>query len=212
MDEVEKLKILTLGNRDVGKSCLITRYTENKFQETYLMTVGFDVKIKDIIINNKKYKIAMYDTAGQERFKSMAYNVIKNADGILLIFSITSQDSFDSIAEWMKNIREVKSKEFPVVLLGNKIDLEDQRVISKQEGEELAKKYELPFYETSNKTGENIEKSCLDLINRIIIEKEKQKEEEKKNNKNKNNIKSNEKKKNIKLDKKKGNKKSNCSC
>ena len=82
---------------------------------------------------------------------------IKIKNIILLIFSITSQDSFDSIAEWMKNIREVKSKEFPVVLLGNKIDLEESRVISKLEGEELAKKYELPFYETSNKSGENIE-------------------------------------------------------
>ena len=169
MDEVEKLKILTLGNRDVGKSCFISRYIDDKFQETYLMTVGFDVKTKDIVLNNKNYKIAMYDTAGQERFKSMAYNVIKNSDGIILIFSITNQDSFDAIAEWMKNIRDAKPKEFPVVLLGNKIDLEDERVISKQEGEELAQKYELSFYETSNKTGENIEKSCLDLINKIII-------------------------------------------
>jgi small GTP-binding protein len=212
MNEVEKIKIFTLGNRDVGKSCFIIRYTEDKFQETYLMTVGFDVKIKDIVLNDKKYKIAMYDTAGQERFKSMVYNVIKNADGIILIFSITSQDSFDSIAEWMKNIREVKPKEFPVVLLGNKIDLEESRVISKQEGEELAQKYELSFYETSNKTGENIEKSCLDLINKIIIEKEKQKEEEKKNNKNQNKNNTNEKKKNIKLDKKNEKKTSNCSC
>ena len=182
MDEMEKLKILTLGNRDVGKSCFISRYIDDKFQETYLMTVGFDVKTKDIVLNNKSYKIAMYDTAGQERFKSMAYNVIKNSDGIILIFSITNQDSFDAIAEWMKNIRDAKPKEFPVVLLGNKIDLEDERVISKQEGEELAQKYELSFYETSNKTGENIEKSCLDLINKIIIEKEKQKEEEKRRN------------------------------
>ena len=212
MDEMEKLKILTLGNRDVGKSCFISRYTENKFQETYLMTVGFDVKTKDIVLNNKNYKIAMYDTAGQERFKSMAYNVIKNSDGIILIFSITNQDSFDAIAEWMKNIRDAKPKEFPVVLLGNKIDLEDQRVISKQEGEELAQKYELSFYETSNKTGENIEKSCLDLINKIIIEKEKQKEEEIKNNKNQNKSNNNEKKKNIKLDKKNEKKTSNCSC
>jgi len=212
MDEMEKLKILTLGNRDVGKSCFISRYIDDKFQETYLMTVGFDVKTKDIVLNNKSYKIAMYDTAGQERFKSMAYNVIKNSDGIILIFSITNQDSFDAIAEWMKNIRDAKPKEFPVVLLGNKIDLEDERVISKQEGEELAQKYELSFYETSNKTGENIEKSCLDLINKIIIEKEKQKEEEKKNNKNQNKSNTNEKKKNIKLDKKKQNKKSNCSC
>ena len=211
MNEVEKIKIFTLGNRDVGKSCFITRYTENKFQEQYLMTVGFDMKTKDIVLNDKKYKIAMYDTAGQERFKSIAYNVIKNADGIILIFSITNQDSFDSISEWMKNIREVKPKEFPVVLLGNKIDLEESRVISKQEGEELAQKYELSFYETSNKNGENIEKSCLDLINKIIIEKEKEKEEEK-NNKNQNKNNPNKNKSNIKLDKKDENKTSNCSC
>ncbi len=210
MGEPEKIKVLTLGNGDVGKSSFITRYTEDKFLETYLLTTGFDVKTKDIVLNDKKYKIALYDTAGQERYRAMAYNVIKNADGIILMFSVTSQSSFDSISEWMKNIRNMKPKEFPVILLGNKIDLEENRVISKKEGEELAQKYELSFYETSNKTGENIEKSCLDVINKIIIEKEKEKEEEKKNNKNKSNT--NDKKKNIKLDKKNENKTSNCSC
>ena len=210
MGEPEKIKVLTLGNGDVGKSSFITRYTEDKFLETYLLTTGFDVKTKDIVLNDKKYKIALYDTAGQERYRSMAYNVIKNADGIILMFSVTSQSSYDSISEWMKNIRNMKPKEFPVILLGNKIDLEENRVISKKEGEELAQKYELSFYETSNKTGENIEKSCLDVINKIIIEKEKEKEEEKKNNKNKSNT--NDKKKNIKLDKKNENKTSNCSC
>ena len=210
MGEPEKIKVLTLGNGDVGKSSFITRYTEDKFLETYLLTTGFDVKTKDIVLNDKKYKIALYDTAGQERYRAMAYNVIKNADGIILMFSVTSQSSFDSISEWMKNIRNMKPKEFPVILLGNKIDLEENRVISKKEGEELAQKYELSFYETSNKTGENIEKSCLDVINKIIIEKEKEKEEEKKNNKNKSNT--NDKKKNIKLNKKNENKTSNCSC
>ena len=211
MDEGERLRILTLGNHNVGKSCFIIRYTEEKFQESYLMTVGFDIKMKDIVLKDKKYTIALIDTAGQERFKSIAYNVIKNADGIILMYDITKQASYDSISEWMKNIREVQPKDFPIVLLGNKIDLEEKRDISKEEGEELAQKYELPFYETSNKTGENIEKSCLDLIDKIIIAKKKKKEEEKKNKKNKNKSSANEKKKNIKLDKKTNNK-SKCSC
>ena len=170
----EKIIILTLGNSSVGKTSFIQRYTNNTFQISNLTTTGYDMQRKIMKINDKTYKVDFHDTQGQERYRAISKNFIKNADGIILMYDITNQTSFDSITEWMDNIRKAKAEGFPIVLVGNKCDLEEMRVISKEEGEELAKKYELPFYETSNKDSINIEDSCLDLINKAIAEKEKE--------------------------------------
>ena len=170
----EKIIILALGNSSVGKTSFIQRYTKNTFQISNLTTTGHEMQRKIMKINDKTYKVDFHDTQGQERYRALSYNFIKNADGIILMYDITSQTSFDSISEWMDNIRKHKDEGFPIVLVGNKYDLEEDRVISKEEGEELAKKYGLPFYETSSKDNINIEESCLDLINKAIIEKEKE--------------------------------------
>jgi len=172
----EKIIILALGNSSVGKTSFIQRYTKNTFQISNLTTNGHEMQRKIMKINDKTYKVDFHDTQGQERYRALSYNFIKNADGIILMYDITSQTSFDSISEWMDNIRKHKDEGFPIVLVGNKYDLEEDRVISKEEGEELAKKYGLPFYETSNKDNINIEESCLDLINKVIIENGKESE------------------------------------
>ena len=174
-NKLKALNIIALGNSNVGKTSFIVRYTENYFRDFYLSTVGIDYKTKIITLPNKnKYKVDFYDTAGQERYKSIAVNVIKNADGIILMYDITQQNTFESISNWMENIFSQKGKDFPVVLIGNKCDLEE-RVVSKDEGEEMAKKYGLSFFESSNKTGENIEEAGMELINKIIEKKEKDK-------------------------------------
>ena len=172
-EEEIKIIILTLGNSSVGKTCFIQRYTHNTFEISNLTTTGLDMQKKIMKINDKTYKVLFYDTQGQERYKSISVNFIKNADGIILMYDITKQTTFDSISEWMVNIRKAKAEEFPVVLVGNKCDLEEKREISKEEGEDLAKKYGLPFYETSNKDNINIEESCLDLVNKAIVYREK---------------------------------------
>ena len=174
-NKLKALNIIALGNSNVGKTSFIVRYTENYFRDFYLSTVGIDYKTKIITLPNKnKYKVDFYDTAGQERYKSIAVNVIKNADGTILMYDITQQNTFESISNWMENIFSQKGKDFPVVLIGNKCDLEE-RVVSKDEGEEMAKKYGLSFFESSNKTGENIEEAGMELINKIIEKKEKDK-------------------------------------
>ena len=168
----ERINLLALGNQEVGKTTFILRFTENTFKQIYLSTCGMDMQIKYITLaDNKNYKIFFYDTAGEERFKSITFNVLKNADGIILMYDITNRKSFESIAGWMENINDKKGNNFPIVLVGNKYDLSEKRVISKKEGENLANKYKLNFFETSNKTGKNIEESCLKLIN-IILEKQ----------------------------------------
>ena len=164
----ERINIMTLGNTEVGKSCFILRFTDNIFQEIYLATVGIDFKIKTETINNKQYKLFLYDTTGQEKYKSIALNIIKNAQGIILMYDITDRESFESIPEWIKSIKDAKGSNFPMILLGNKLDKEDVRVIKEKEGKELADEYNIKFFETSNKTGINIQEAGMALVNEIL--------------------------------------------
>ena len=188
-EKLKKIKIFTLGNACVGKTCFILKFTENKYENSHIMTAGIDLKMKIIELSNKKrYNIFFYDTAGQEKFKSISANSIKSADGIILMYDITNQKSYDDISCWMNSIIEHKGKGFPMVLLGNKCDLENERIISTEEGYDLAQKYSLKFFETSNKLNTNINNAGLELIN-LIIDKNKEKfiyEENKNENENKN--------------------------
>ena len=163
-----RINIMILGNSKVGKTCFILRYTDNIFQEVYLSTIGIDFKIKTETINNKQYKIYLYDTTGQEKYKSIALNIIKNAQGIILMYDITDRESFESIPEWIKSIKDAKGSNFPMILLGNKLDKEDVRVIKEKEGKELADEYNIKFFETSNKTGINIQEAGMALVNEIL--------------------------------------------
>ena len=137
-------KIITLGDSHVGKSSLIIKFIENKFSLSYISTVGFDLKYKTLKLDDdEEIKIVIHDTAGQERFKSLAANYIKKAKGILLVYDITDKRSFESLGNWMNDIEEEEvADKVPIILVGNKSDLEEERVISKQEGEKVAK--ELP--------------------------------------------------------------------
>ena len=176
-NEYDRIKIITLGNTDVGKSCFILRFTENFFKENFLSTQGIDLKSKYITIDEKLYRVDFYDTAGQEKYKSIAYNVIKNADGILLIYDVTQIKTFESISEWIDNIEMHKQPDVQIILIGNKCDLKESRNITYDEGKELAEKYKCDFFETSNKEGTNVEEAGNALVKKIIEVREKRKKE-----------------------------------
>ena len=167
-DSEEAIAIMILGNSEVGKTSFILRFVENTFQSTYLSTVGIDFKVKNINLDNKEYKLILYDTAGQERYKSLAPNLIKKAFGIILVYDITNKSSFDSIPEIMEKVKEEKGNNFPMVLVGNKIDLEQRRDIEKEKGELLAEKNGIDFYEVSNKEGINIQEAGLAIVHKIL--------------------------------------------
>ena len=160
--------IMTLGISSVGKTSFILRFTENSFQNLFYSTVGIDFKVKIIEIKNIKYKLLFYDTAGQERFKSLAPNLIKKAHGIIIMYDITNKSSFDSIPDIIKNIKEEKGDYFPMILIGNKKDLEQDREIKKEEGEELASKNGIEYFEISNKEGTNIQEAGFAIVNKIL--------------------------------------------
>ena len=200
-----KIRIFTLGDGGVGKSCFIIKYTEDRFEENHLLTTGIDLRSKVVQLENgKTYKVDFYDTAGQERYRSISVNSIKSAEGIILMYDITKQKTYDDITEWMENVKQIKGTDFPMILIGNKSDLENQRIVSKEEGEELALKFNLKFFEISNKDGNNVKEAALEIINQIVDKKEKENNELIKDYEVLNN--------NFQLDKKKAKENKNKSC
>jgi small GTP-binding protein len=165
-----EVRLVTLGDSKVGKTSLILRYVDDEFNLNYLSTMGFDLKIKKIkLSNNKEVKVKIFDTAGQERFKSIASNYLKKAEGIILVYDITDRISFENIDNWADDINKEGENSKAIILIGNKSDKEDERAIQKEEGEKLAKNCcgGIKFYETSCQTGENVEKAINDLVNDV---------------------------------------------
>ena len=204
-NNLESIIIGCLGESGVGKTYLTRKYVHDNNVDFNIPTVGIEYfMIKKILSNGKKYKIKIYDTAGQERYKSLALNSIRHCEGVILMYDITNRKSFDSISEWTNNIYELKDHDFPFILIGNKCDLKDQREVSEEEGFEKAEKYKVTYYETSAKEGINIEKPIDELLNNIIKKYEESIDRIKE--------KSNEKVNNINLAQKKNNKRKNKCC
>ena len=167
-------KILILGDHAVGKSCFIIRYTDDTFQDVYLSTIGMDCKYKDINLENgKSIRLQIWDTAGQDRFRSLTKNLYKGASGIILIYDISQRKTFDNVKGWIESIKEEVSSKVLIVLVGNKIDKIEEREVKKVEGEDLAEELKLPFYECSALTGENINNVFLGLARKLVETKEK---------------------------------------
>ena len=172
--KVRSLKVLILGDPSVGKSCFLIRYTEDTFQDVYLSTIGMDSKYKTVDLENgKSIRLQLWDTAGQDRFRSITRNLYKGAAGIMLIYDVTSKKTFENVKNWVDSIRNEVHNKVVIVLVGNKIDKIGQREVQKEEGEDLAGEFELPFFECSSLTGENINEAFMELAKGLSEIKEK---------------------------------------
>ena len=174
---MKKIKIGTIGNTLVGKTAICRNYLGEEFSTEQMLTVGMEKFVNELELTIKENKIkthvCIYDTSGQERYETTVFNFIEKCDGVLLVYAINFKESFNDISKWVNKIRELQSDEhFPVVLIGNKIDLDNERVINKEDGEKVAKNYKFPFYETSAKTGENVKEAFQHLIDLIAEYKE----------------------------------------
>ena len=166
MSELE-FKIILVGNSSVGKSSLISKYEKRVFQDNYLSTVGMDMASKEININNKKINLKIIDTCGQERYKSIATNYYRKADGIMFVFDVTNEISFEEVKTWLLNVDNINNN-CQKILVGNKIDLENNRIINKERMENKAKELNMKYYETSAKTGQNVEEAFTELVNLLL--------------------------------------------
>lgn len=172
LDTAYKWKVVVVGEPTAGKTSLMIKYTEKKFSELYIPTVGVQVSVKDVILKPGKYELLaelnIWDIAGHSKFQSVRKIFYEGANAFLLLYDCTSQGSFDGTSYWAKDLRDVIGDQYGV-LVANKIDLEQERVISTEKGKELAKNLNLAYLETSAKTGENVTK-LFDLVSQKLLE------------------------------------------
>ncbi|KAM5198440.1 ras-related protein Rab-26 isoform 9-T9 [Hipposideros larvatus] len=151
-------KVMLVGDSGVGKTCLLVRFKDGAFLAgTFISTVGIDFRNKVLDVDGMKVKLQIWDTAGQERFRSVTHAYYRDAHALLLLYDVTNKASFDNIQAWLTEIQEYAQHNVVLMLLGNKVDSAQERVVKREDGEKLAKEYGLPFMETSAKTGLNVD-------------------------------------------------------
>ena len=178
------LKILTLGDTMVGKSSIVLRFAEDKFDDNQFATIGIDFKTKYIKIGDSSVKVLIWDTAGQEKFQNIAKQYYKGANGVLLIYDICCKKSFERVEFWLKELKENnRIDELYIYLVGNKVDMEDKREISTEKGEQYAKDNNINFIEVSAKTGKGIKelfsKAIKGSLDKVITINEKEEGDDK---------------------------------
>ena len=157
VEDLLKLKLIVVGNQSTGKSCILNRFVNETFEENYQATIGLDFQSKNITIHEQDVRLILYDTAGQEKFRSLIPMYIREAQIILFIYDVSDKESFDSIPRWIQDVLDVKNTEPVLVLIGNKIDLEKERTVTYEEGKRFAEQNNFIFQEVSAKTGKNFD-------------------------------------------------------
>eukprot|EP00352_Strombidinopsis_acuminata_P009120 CAMPEP_0176360718 /NCGR_PEP_ID=MMETSP0126-20121128/17266_1 /TAXON_ID=141414 ORGANISM="Strombidinopsis acuminatum, Strain SPMC142" /NCGR_SAMPLE_ID=MMETSP0126 /ASSEMBLY_ACC=CAM_ASM_000229 /LENGTH=205 /DNA_ID=CAMNT_0017716031 /DNA_START=138 /DNA_END=755 /DNA_ORIENTATION=+ len=166
-------KVLLIGNSGVGKSSLLVRFADDTFSENFMPTIGVDFKIRTVEVDGKTIKLQIWDTAGQERFKTITASYYKGAHGIIVTYDITDRESFNAVQTWMNEVEKNASDNISRILVGNKCDLESQRQVTKEEGQELAEHFNVRFLETSAKECMNVEDAFTmmtrEMKNRVTV-------------------------------------------
>jgi Ras-related protein Rab-11A len=160
-------KIVIIGDTNVGKSNILSRYLTNEFTSNTKSTVGVELGIKFLKIKNTSTKIQIWDTAGQERYQAITSSYFRGSDGCFIVYDITNETSFNNIEKWFDKIHEENDKEIPVIIVGNKCDLENERKVPTDKAKEKAQNLKCAFYETSALKAINIEQIFEELVNTI---------------------------------------------
>ncbi|CAO3626697.1 unnamed protein product [Cunninghamella blakesleeana] len=153
---LRKYKLVFLGEQSVGKTSLITRFMYDTFDNTYQATIGIDFLSKTMYLSDKTVRLQLWDTAGQERFRSLIPSYIRDSSVAVIVYDISSRESFVNTTKWIDDVRAERGNEAIVVLVGNKTDLNEKREVTTEEGEKRAKELNVMFIETSAKAGQNV--------------------------------------------------------
>ncbi|XP_033127118.1 ras-related protein Rab-30-like [Anneissia japonica] len=156
-------KIVLIGNAGVGKTCLVRRFTQGLFPPGQGATIGVDFMIKTLQIGGDRVKLQVWDTAGQERFRSITQSYYHSADALVMVYDVTSRESYNALPEWMKEVETYASPKIITVLVGNKTDLVSEREVKSEEGQVFADEKRIQFLETSAKEAENVDKLFIDI-------------------------------------------------
>ena len=169
MNYDDKCQLLIIGNSTVGKTSILSKYASKMFNENYIATVGLDFFTKDETIDNKIIRIKIWDTAGQERYKALTKCFFQKAQGVMVVFDVTNQKSFDDLKFWLDSIKtHIYDDDYvPIVIIGNKIDLQ-KRVVQKKDAIDFAEKNNYHYYETSAKTGDGVDNAIKELVKSVM--------------------------------------------
>jgi len=161
-------KLVLIGDSGVGKSCLLLRFADDNFTDSYISTIGVDFRFRTITIDKKTVKLQIWDTAGQERFRTITSAYYRGADGIIMVYDVTSQESFDHVEAWLSEVDRYANENTSKLLLGNKADLQDERQVTEETGHKFAEKLGIPFLETSAKTAVGVDQAFLTMAKELI--------------------------------------------
>jgi len=160
-------KLLLIGDSGVGKSCLLLRFADDTYTESYISTIGVDFKIRTIELETKTVKLQIWDTAGQERFRTITSSYYRGAHGIIVVYDVTDQDTFSNVRQWLQEIDRYACEGVNKLLVGNKSDLEGKRGVEYNAAKEFADQLGIPFLETSAKNATNVEQAFLTMAKQI---------------------------------------------
>jgi len=165
-------KLVLIGDSGVGKSCLLLRFADDNFTDSYISTIGVDFRFRTITIDKKTVKLQIWDTAGQERFRTITSAYYRGADGIIMVYDVTSAESFDHVEEWLSEVDRYANENTAKLLIGNKADLIDEKQVSEETAQKFADKLGIPFLETSAKTATNVDQAFLTMAKELIKARE----------------------------------------
>jgi len=161
-------KLVLIGDSGVGKSCLLLRFADDNFTDSYISTIGVDFRFRTVTIDSKIVKLQIWDTAGQERFRTITSAYYRGADGIIMVYDVTSSESFDHVEEWLSEVDRYANENTCKLLVGNKADLSEKREVSEETAQRFADKLNISFLETSAKTATNVEAAFLTMAKELI--------------------------------------------
>lgn len=154
-------KLLLIGDSGVGKSCLLLRFADDSYLESYISTIGVDFKIRTVEQDGKTIKLQIWDTAGQERFRTITSSYYRGAHGIIVVYDVTDMESFNNVRQWLNEIDRYASDNVNKLLVGNKCDLEANRAVPYETAKAFADEIGIPFMETSAKDATNVEQAFM---------------------------------------------------
>eukprot|EP01038_Epipyxis_sp_PR26KG_P004954 gene4954-6927_t len=159
--QIPKLSMVVIGDTGVGKSCLLLQFVDRRFSSVHDLTIGVDFGSRIIDLNGEKVKLQIWDTAGQESFRSIARSYYRDAAGALLVFDVTRRETFGHLSRWLEEARQFASSNICITLVGNKADLTVKRVIQRAEAQAFADENGLDYVEVSAKTAERVDEAFL---------------------------------------------------